>query len=245
MIESINNERVKNWCKLKEKKYRDSTNKFLIEGDHLLNEAMKKGIVKEIIALDDFFKIGNITFYKVSVPVMKKISSQVTIPKVIAVCEKISSRDVLGNVCILDCIQDPGNLGTIIRSAVAFNIDTIIMSPDTVDLYNEKVIRATEGMIFNMNFIRNDLSEEIKKLKANGYTIYGTDVRNGKNLKEIAFSKNNAIIIGNEGQGMSSYLEDLCDSNIYIPINSCESLNASVAASIIFYEMNGEIKNGV
>ena len=238
-IESINNSKVKAWAKLKEKKYRDSEQSFIIEGDHLLKEALKKGLVKEIIALDDIYKIEDIPFYLVTKEIMKKLTSQVTISPVIAVVNKIDPRDINGRVCLLDNIQDPGNLGTIIRSAVAFNIDTIILSPDTVDLYNEKVIRASEGMIFNLNFVKKDLKLSIEDLKKDNYQIIGTNVQKGELLKNISFSAKTGIIMGNEGRGMNQSLLDYCDNLAYIPIsNSCESLNVAIAASIIFYEIN-------
>lgn len=238
-IESLNNEKVKKWSQLKEKKYRDKTNLFLIEGDHLVNEALKKGVVKEIIALNNIYEIPNLPFYEVTPSIMKKLSSQVSSSEVMAVCEKIPNLPVKGHVCLLDNIQDPGNLGTIIRSALAFNIDTIILSLDTVDLYNEKVIRASEGMIFHLNFIKSDLITAIKDLKKDNYQIYGTNVRNGTSLKSIDFCEKSGIIIGNEGQGMNDELTPLCDQLINIPLSkNCESLNASIAASIIFYELS-------
>ena len=164
-IESVNNERVKNWMKLSNKKYRDLTGTFLIEGDHLLNEALKEGLVEEIITTDMSFFSNDISCYEVSDNIMKKISNQVSPSKVVAICKKVNPKEIKGNVCLLDNIQDPGNLGAIIRSAVAFNIDTIIMSEDTVDLYNEKVIRASEGMMFHLNFIKGNLRGNIMELK--------------------------------------------------------------------------------
>ncbi len=238
-IDSVNNPRVKNWIKLKEKKYRDQMGTFLIEGDHILKEALKMDLVEEIIAINDSFEVEGIPYYIVSEAVMKKVTNQVTISPVVAVARKIESKEVYGNVCILDNIQDPGNLGAIIRSAVAFNIKTIILSNDTVDLYNDKVIRASEGMIFNLNFIKGDLKEIIKDLKNKGYKIYGTDVTSGVDLKNVDFSWKTGIIMGNEGQGMKKELEEYCDNMINIPIsNECESLNVAVAASVIFYEIN-------
>lgn len=238
-IESINNKKVKEWSKLKEKKYRDIENSFLIEGDHLINEAMKKRMVKEIIALDSSWEIPGIPFYEVNETIMKRLSSQISISPVIAICKKQHESKIEGKVCILDRIQDPGNLGTIIRSAVAFNFKTIIVSLDTVDIYNEKVIRASEGMIFKQNIIKRNLEETLLELKRDNYTIYGTDVNKGINLKEISFPNKTAIIIGNEGQGMNSALKKHCDKMIHIPMNDdCESLNAGVSASIIFYEVN-------
>ncbi len=239
MIESINNPKVKEWKKLKDKKGRNEQNLFLIEGEHLLNEALKTNLVEEIIASKECFKKDGIPFHLVSENILKSLSSQVSGTNVIAVVRKMESKALVGKVCILDDIQDPGNLGAIIRSALAFNIKNIILSEKTVDLYNEKVIRASEGMLFHLNFKRGNLEEIITELKQANYKIYGTNVRKGKSLKEIDFPSKIGIIIGNEGQGMSKYLEEYTDELINIPINNlCESLNASIAASIIFYETN-------
>ena len=139
---------VSHLAKLKEKKYRDSEQSFIIEGDHLLNEALKEGLVEEIITTDMSFFSNDISCYEVSDNIMKKISNQVSPSKVVAICKKVNPKEIKGNVCLLDNIQDPGNLGAIIRSAVAFNIDTIIMSEDTVDLYNEKVYEANRKSRF-------------------------------------------------------------------------------------------------
>jgi len=240
-IESLQNNKVKEWNKLKEKKIRDQRNEFLIEGDHLLKEAFNQHIIKEVIALDPTFEISGIPFYEVNEMIMKKLSNQPSIPRVIAVCSKIKPREIKGNVCLLDNLQDPGNLGTILRSAVAFGIDTVIMSKDTVDLYNEKVIRASEGMIFHLNVLKEDLEISISKLQKLGYTIYGTDVKKGVNLKEIHFPLKSGIIIGNEGSGMNAKYQKYCSELLHIPQTpECESLNAGVATSIIFYEMYNE-----
>ena len=236
-IESLNNSKVKEWSKLKEKKYRDQLGLFLVEGDHLLNRAILKDQVVEIISIDETLEIPGIPFYLVTKEIMKKLSCQVTSTKIIGVCQKNHEKEIMGLVCLLDNIQDPGNLGTIIRSAVAFNFNTIILSNDSVDLYNDKVIRASEGMIFDLNIVRRDIHKIVGELKTKGYKIYGTDVLKGIELKNMVFGDKTAIIIGNEGRGMSEELKLLCDEMIHISIN-CESLNASVAASIIFYEVD-------
>ncbi len=237
-IESTQNQKVKDWCKLKEKKTRDETNLFLVEGDHLLQEALKKQVVKEIIATDICYQSEKIPFYEVTEAVIKKMSSQVSSTKVIAVCEKIKPREIKGNVCLLDNIQDPGNLGTIIRSCVAFQIDTLIVSPDTVDPYNEKVIRASEGMLFSLNIKKQDIAKSIEELKQKGYIVFGTNVQNGTDLRQMTIPQKYAIIMGNEGVGLKKELQEQCNENIYIPIHkNCESLNVGVATSIIFYEM--------
>ena len=173
---------------------------------------------------------------------MKKLSQLDSIPPIIAVVKKRTTEPITGSTIILENLQDPGNLGTIIRSAKAFNFETIIINKGCVDVYNDKVLRATQGMIFHTNIIiKEDLEQTIKDLKNIGYEVLGTSVRNGENIKNINTNKEYAIIIGNEGQGMSPNLEQLCDKNIYINMNKdCESLNASVAASIIMYEVSNK-----
>jgi TrmH family RNA methyltransferase len=130
-------------------------------------------------------------------------------------------------------------LGTIIRSALAFNIDTILLSNECVDVYNSKVLRSAQGNNFHINIIRCDLVEEINKLKQNEYKIYGTNVINGIDVKNVSTTEKYAIIMGNEGSGVSKDIQKLCDENIYINMNkNCESLNVAVATSIILYELN-------
>ncbi len=234
-ITSIQNDNVKYWVSLKNKKIRDKERNFIVEGDHLIEEARKNNLIKYIISCVD----EDADFY-VTKEIMEKISDQKSISYNAAVVKFIPENSVNGNVIILDNLQDPGNLGTIIRSSVAFNIDTIIISDTSVDLYNPKVVRATEGMIFNLNIIRRNLEEIIPVLKNLGYKIVGTDVNEGTDVRNIS-KENVAIVIGNEGSGMSENIKELCDEFINIKINkSCESLNAGVAASIIMYEVSHE-----
>jgi len=242
VITSLNNEYIKKLNKLKEKKERDITGTFLIEGEHLVYEAIKRNLVKELIVLEgeDFYS-DNVKITYVSNEVMKKISSMDSYPNVIAVCNKKEKEEIKGNILILDDIQDPGNLGTMIRSSVAFNIDTIILSKKTVDLYNPKVIRSTQGMLFNINVIVDSLEEIIPRLKEKKYKIYGTKVDNGTDVRNIEVSEKYALVIGNEGSGMSEKVSNLCDEYLYIKMNeNVESLNAGVAASILLYELRGK-----
>ena len=239
MIESINNEKIKKYSKLLNKKYRDETNQYLVSTDHLVYEAIKKDIVVDIFLLNGIENnYGNVTY--ITENVMRKLTNLKTLPNVVAVVKKENSKDINGNVILLDGIQDPGNLGTIIRSAVAFNIDTIILGDNTVDLYNEKTLRASEGMIYNINFIKCNLVDMIEQLKLDGYKVLGTSVTNGKNIKNINYEKI-AFIVGNEGNGISKNIFDLCDEYVYIKMNDkCESLNVAIASSIIMYEINNK-----
>ncbi len=239
MIESINNEKIKKYSKLLNKKYRDETNMYLVSTVHLVKEAIKKNIVVEIFLLDGYKNdYGNVTY--VTESVMRKLTNLKTLPNVVAVVKKVESSDIKGNVIMLDGLQDPGNVGTIIRSAAAFNIDNIIIGDNTVDIYNEKVLRASEGMIYNINIIKRNLIDSITDLKKEGYSIIGTKVDNGKNIKDINVNKY-AFVVGNEGSGISKEILDLCDHYVYINMNSsCESLNVGVASSIIMYEINNK-----
>lgn len=240
VIESLENKKIKELRKLKQKKYRDKTKTYLVEGIHLVNEAYKSKDLLEIILLEDEKLDINIKTTYVTKEVLKSISELETPYSVIGVCKyKEENNDIGKKVLILDGIQDPGNLGTIIRSSLAFSVDTIILSNNTVDLYNSKVLRGAQGMHFHINIIRSDLLNELKRLKNFGYKIYGTNVSNGISIKNVKDLEKYAIIMGNEGAGMSKELENLCDENIYIDMNrTCESLNVAVATSIILYELN-------
>lgn len=242
LITSLNNEHIKELCKLNIKKYRDESDVFLVETKHLVLEAYKAGLIKELILeQDEIFPLDVPTTY-VTKQILKKLSNTDSPSNVVAVVSKKKESNVLGEkILILDHIQDPGNLGTIIRSAVAFNIDTIVLSNDTVDLYNPKVVRANQGMMFHVNIINRNTVDFIDELKGLDYKIIGTKVTNGKDVREASIYSHFALVIGNEGQGISDEVDSLCDEYLYIKMNdNCESLNASVAASILLYEINNK-----
>ena len=165
LITSLDNDNVKKWKKLCKKKYRDEFGIYLVEGEHLVEEAYKSGVLDKVIVLDgESYSYDNIVY--VSYEVMKAISSLDTPNKIMGVCKKKENIEIVGKrFLLLDGIQDPGNLGTIVRSAVAFNIDTIILSENTVDLYNPKVLRATQGMHFHINIISMSSRDAVTKLK--------------------------------------------------------------------------------
>ena len=242
LITSVNNEHIKELVRLKDKKYRDQSDYFLVDTKHLVMEAYKEGLIKELILYKDEIYPLDVDNLYVGYDVLKKLSQTDSPSKVMAVVKKKPEIDTLGNkILVLDNIQDPGNLGCIIRSAVAFNIDTIVVSTDTVDIYNPKVVRASQGMIFHINILKRDIHEFIPVLKNNDYKIVGTKVTNGHDVREAAIYSHFALVIGNEGHGISKYIDDLCDEYLYIKMNeNCESLNASVAASILLYEINNK-----
>lgn len=236
---STDNKKIKELRKLNIKKYRDQSNSFLVEGEHLVLEAYKKGLLEELFLEENTILDLDVKTSYLSRNVIKFISELDNPSNIIGLCKKVEEKEIGNKILVLDDIQDPGNFGTIIRSAVAFNIDTIVVSNNTVDLYNSKVIRASQGMLFNINIIRRDLNVFVPELKKEGYQIYATKVNGGKSLKTIEKMEKFAIIMGNEGAGVSDNLMSLANEYLYIDMNSnCESLNVAVATSIILYELD-------
>ena len=240
LIESKENKKIKYINKLRNIKYMNEEEKFIIEGEHLISEAKSSNLLLETFSISncDYDVPNNL----VSKDMMNYISTLKSPSNILGICKFKKETNELGDkIIILDNIQDPGNLGTIIRSAKAFNIDTIILSNNSVNKYNEKVIRATQGMIFKINVLSKNLKTFIPYLKENNYTVYKTDVEEGRDVTNINNTEKLAVIMGNEGTGVSSEVKELVDKNIHIKINkACESLNVSVAASIIMYELNKE-----
>lgn len=240
VIHSLENEKVKNLIKLQRKKYRDLTGTYLVEGRHIVEEAYRAGVLLEVYLLEGEEYSYDVDSYSVSLDVMKKISMMDTPSSIVGVCKKIENTEIVGDrILLLDEIQDPGNLGTIIRSAVAFDVDMILLSDDSVDLYNPKVLRATQGILFHIPIVRMDSMSVIDKLKNKGYILYGTNVVNGVEVSSLTLEDKRrwCLIMGNEGKGLKREIQDLCDKNLYIPMNSnVESLNVGVACSILLYE---------
>ena len=239
LITSTDNKKIKEIVKLKQKKYRNIENKFIIETENLIEEAYLENRLEEVYILEN----ENISLkldcpiYEVTSKVMDKIKS-VNTSKILGIATKKENLEYIGKrYLMLDKVSDPGNLGTIIRSASAFDIDTIILYEDCCDVYNEKTIRATEGAIFKVNIITEDLEEAINNLKKLNINIYRTDVNAGKDITEI--SKDNfCIIMGNESNGVSEKIKNQVEKSVHIKTNNVESLNVAVATSIILYELN-------
>ncbi len=240
IIESRENKKIKYLKKLRNNKFMHEERKFIVEGEHLVNEAKASGLLIETYSVKevDYGVLNNI----ISKNLMEYVSNLPSCPSVIGVVKFIKEDLTLGNkIIILNNVQDPGNLGTIIRSAKAFNIDTIVLSLQCVRKYNEKVVRASQGMLFKVNVVTKDLKYFIPYLKENGYNVYATSVVNGKDVRKANLNGKVAVVMGNEGNGIEDGIKALLDESIYIKMNDdCESLNVSVAASIIMYEMNKE-----
>lgn len=150
-----------------------------------------------------------------------------------------SDTDVDKSVIILENVQDPGNVGTVIRTANAFKIDCVVLTGACADLYNPKTVRATMGAVFRQKVRRMDLSELKAYLSFNGLSLYGAALRSdAKDIRSLSL-ENTAVAIGSEGKGLSEEFLNMCDGTLIIPMNPLsESLNAGVAASVVMWEMN-------
>ena len=239
VIKSLNNKRIKELSKLLIKKYRDNEDKFLVEGEHLVEEAKKAGLLLEVYKCEDCDLDYGVDTTLVTYDVLKKLTNSKNPQRIVGIVKKLKDAKIGERVVVLDNLQDPGNLGTIIRSSVAFNIDTIVLSESTVDLYNDKVIRSSEGMMFHINIVKRNIDKLIDELHEKGYIILGTRVDGGTEIGDVQKNLKFAIVVGNEGAGVRKSILDKCDKYLYIPMSSkCESLNVGVATSIIMYELN-------
>ena len=237
---SINNPKIKKLKKLKEKKYRDEEDMFLVEGKHLTSEAFNNGYLTELLVKENSDYKLDIETNEISENVVKYLSDLKTPTGIFGICKKKKMKLKKGKILVLDSVQDPGNMGTIIRSSVAFNVDTIVINDKCADIYSDKVIRSTQGMIFSANIIKENLEDFIKKIKKT-HKVYATKVDGGKPLKDIEKIENFVIIMGSEGTGVSKILLEESDEYLYIPMNKkCESLNVAVATSIILYNFGGD-----
>ena len=230
MLTSIDNPKIKALLKLKTSKERKKDNKFIVEGPHLVKEARNLNLLIEAYSIEE--KEG---YIQISKQIMDKIADTDTTVTEIGLCKMLNSNLVTDKILILDKVQDPGNLGAIMRSANAFGFKTIALGEGTCDIYNSKVIRSSQGAIFKLNFINVNIVEFLKKL--NDYDIYGTNVVNGIELDNVKKTKKMAIILGNEGNGISDDVNNALKKNIYIPMENTESLNVAIAASIIMYKL--------
>lgn len=253
VITSKDNEQIKQIKKLKDKKYRDENKKYLVEGTRLIEDAIQeKADIDTIIICEECIKketLESKLLYEIAkyncIYVNKTIFDSITDVKnpqgVMAVMnqkEKQTKIDYKQDVIvILDNIQDPGNMGTILRTVDSVGLNQIIISKNSADVYNTKVIRSTMGAIFRINIIESDdLTKTLKTVQKNGFTVMTTDLHAQESIYDIEYSKT-AIIIGNEANGVSKELLQIADKRIKIPmLGKTESLNASVATGIILYE---------
>ncbi|MCF0117026.1 MAG: RNA methyltransferase [Bacilli bacterium] len=235
-ISSKNNDKVKYFAALKENSTRNKEKKFIVEGFHLLEMALEKKCVDCIISLKEIKNVdSSIDQYIVSEEVLLKISSTKSPQGVLAVCNMnaiLNNGSYGDKVLFLDDVQDPGNVGTIIRTALAFNFKTIILGPQCCSIFNDKVLSATQGGIFFVNFVTGNI-DTLKKLKDDGYQIVATALRNSVLLNEYTPMKKQVIIMGNEARGVAEEIQDISDVKVRIEIQNIESLNVGVATGVM------------
>jgi len=242
-ITSVKNRIITTLISYKEKKYQFSEKKYLVEGINIIYEAIKNEVVESILGTKKYstkFKSFS-NYIEINDSVSQKISDLKNTQSIFAVC-KFNQKEIYkdSNILMLDGIQDPGNLGTLIRSAHAFGFKNIICSEDTVSLYNPKVLRATQGNHFNMWINYGKLKDIVNQFKAGDYKIITTDIKQKNNKFKLEnYQKNKFILIlGNEGNGIAQDLVEMGDENIFLPMeNAVESLNVGVAGSIIMYKI--------
>ena len=254
VITSKDNEIIKDIKKLKEKKYRDLNNKYIIEGIKLVKEAISENAkIDKIVICESCLKDGSIEqnlMYEIAkyncISVSEKVFSSLTdvnSPQgILAVIEKNNKKDEEISfkediILVLDGIQDPGNLGTILRTADSVNLKQIVLSEKTADAYNPKVVRSTMGAIFRLNIYESkNIIETVKTIKKNRFKVMATSLETENSIYTVDYKKK-AIVIGNEANGVSKEILDLADEKIKIPmLGKTESLNAAVATGVILYE---------
>ncbi len=238
LITSKDNSKIKHLRKLLDKKNSLKEGLFVIEGENLVEEAIKNKLLEELYILDGTNNRFDFECNYVTLDVMKSISSLSSTSRIVGVSKYVNKNKLGNRVVLLDGVQDPGNAGTIIRNCVAFGIDTIVFSKNSVSPYNEKVLRSTGGMIYNINIIIDDLQDVIKELKKKNIKVYSTSLKSSISLETVPKSDQYAIVFGNEGNGVSEDIQQISDSNIRIDMdNKCESINVGVSTGIVLYYM--------
>ena len=236
MISSLDNKTVKQLTRLHQKKYRDDS--FLIFDEKLIQEAYKHNYLKMLVYTDKIpFDFDN--SLEVSKEVLDKIAKRSDL-KYLGVSKLIDNKRNYGNrVIILDHLQDPLNIGRIMESCLLFGFDSVILSDNCADIYNEKCLDNCKGALYSLNINICDISKEISYLQNNGYKVFATGLRNNtKTLHDIEVLDKMAFVLGNEGSGVEDSIMDICDEIIKIDMCNIDSLNVSMAGAIIMYNFS-------
>lgn len=260
VISSKQNERFKSWKKLLTKKGRKKEQAFLVEGEHLVEEALFSGWpLLELIQAEHYTVPERWSEKTASIEKKAEISSglfkalsETEAPQGIAL--KIgfpkwpSLSDLLNEssfLLLVDGVQDPGNLGTIIRTADAAGLDALFLGKGTVDPFSGKVLRATQGSIFHLPVIEVDLEQVIPQLQEAGWKVYATALREACDYREVKIETDEkvALVVGNEGQGINQDILDIVERKMKIPIwGKAESLNVAIATGILLYHFQEQRK---
>jgi len=238
VITSVSNPQIVQWSKLNTVKYRNQTSTFLIEGEHVIEEAYKAKLIEKLICLEEQVPLYNeYPVMYVNSSVMKKISKNTSLSKHMALCRFMDNdRELSDRIVILDRVQNPSNVGAIIRTALALGFDSIILSKDSVDIYNEKLISASQGALFHMKVKVEALDEYILILKENGYVILATDLNADNLINDVIIPEKYGVVFGNEGVGIQKEILNISNISFKIPISNINSLSVLSSASIcLFY----------
>lgn len=233
-ITSLHNEKIADLLRLDRKKVRDETGRFVVEGPHLVGEAVASGLCETVLATEapDFPGIETVL---VSASVMAKISATFAPQGILAVVRKPAARPVADRILLLDGIQDPGNLGTLLRSALAFGFGTVV-ADGCVDYYNQKTLRATQGAIFRLNLMEAPLEAFLAQNA--DVAVYGTDPHDGIPLDSFIPDPGRfALLFGNEGAGVRPELLAKARRNVRVETADVESLNVGVAGAIVMHRL--------
>jgi TrmH family RNA methyltransferase len=247
-IESTDNKIIKQIISLSDKNTRDELNLFVVEGEKQVREIPKNWKIEYVVLTDEKIKINCAKNYYTTEKIFKKISDTTTPQGVLAVVQKktYSIDDVLsvqkGIFIIIDTLQDPGNLGTIIRTAHAYNVKGIFIAKNSIDAFSSKVVRSTMGSIFKVPIFQEcDIDLLINRFKENKIKMYALALRADKFVSDIKFENKVAIVVGNESKGISESVLKNVDSIKIKMFTEINSLNASVACSIAIYEISKQI----
>lgn len=236
-ITSRNNARIQKIVSLSKK----SDAFFLVEGFHLVEMAISYGCAKEIYSLKKVYPNANIQQFIISEPVLDKLTKSKTPEGVVAFCEKKEEGPFLKEcpLLCLDDVQDPGNVGTLLRSALAFGYHDVLLSRKTANPYSYKALMASQGAIFGLNVHiskEDDLLPDLKKLSKDGYRLISTDLKKAIPLNDIKIAPLHfALILGNEGRGVDPRISQISDFRVRIEMEGIDSLNVGVAGGIIMY----------
>lgn len=246
-IESAQNAYVKHWKKLvTNRKEREKTGEFIVEGFHLVEEALKNKerviqiLVREGVEIPREWSLNDVKIVEVTNSIAKDIAETETSQGIFAHCKQtmISETEQASwkKLLLIDAVQDPGNIGTMIRTADAAGIDAVVLGKGCADIYNPKTLRSAQGSHFHIPVIRGNLMDWVEKLKERNIPLYGTALENAVDYRELHKSGSFALIVGNEGSGVQKELLEQTTQNVMIPIlGQAESLNVAVATGILLY----------
>lgn len=238
-ILSKQNPKIKDVISLQKAANREEKKEFIIEGKHLLEMAIESKLVKCIFTLKGIKKIPEtITQYIITPQILDKISNEKTSQGIVAICQMPTFKKNYSNkILYLDDVSDPGNIGTLLRTALAFNFYTVILSKNSCSAYNPKVVQSSQGAIFKLNVIEGGV-DTLKRLKKQNYQIFATELKSSKLIESVKPTGKYLIVLGNEAHGVSQKILDIADFRIRISINNIESLNVGVAGGIAMYQLS-------